>query len=56
MKLGIQLVLGAITGYLVDRYGYSYSDSPALFIMQLIPLCVVISIAVYLLTSENQKS
>ena len=56
MKLGIQLVLGAITGYLVDRYGYSYSDSPALFIMQLVPLCVVISIAVYLLLDDTQKS
>jgi hypothetical protein len=56
MKLGLQIIFGSIAGYLVDRYGNSYSNSPALFILQLVPICVVISIAIHLLLDDTQKS
>jgi hypothetical protein len=56
MKLFLQIFFGIITGFLVDRYGYSYSTTPALFILQLLPLCVIISIAIHLLLDDTQKS
>ena len=56
MKLFLQILFGAIAGFLVDRYGYSYKTETALFILQLIPLCVVIAIAIHLLLDDTQKS
>lgn len=55
MKLFLQILFGAITGFLVDRYGYSYKTETALFFMQLLPLCVVISTAIHLLLDDTQK-